>query len=102
MHKKYMDKYLELSKEFKETNESQKTIEKIYEFIDELEREENIDNEIILINIYVLLKYHQKAYDLYKKQYAESEAKAKDILLKLKQKAETSGDKFAIKIKENH
>jgi hypothetical protein len=63
---KYMDKYLELSKEFKETNESQKTIKKIYEFINELEKEENIDDKIILVNIYALLKHHQKAYTIYK------------------------------------
>jgi hypothetical protein len=100
MHKKYRDKYLELSKEFKETNGSQKTIEKIYGFIDELEREENTDVKIFLVNIYALLKYHQKTYDIYKKIHDEAEAAEKDILLKLKQKAETYGDKFAIKIKE--
>jgi phage/plasmid-associated DNA primase len=98
MDEKYMNKYIELSKALNETNKSQKIIDEIYAFLNELVKEENTDNEIMLSYVYTLLGYHQKAYDIYKKIYDENEAKAKAKLLKLEQMAQSSGDKFPLRI----
>jgi hypothetical protein len=65
-----------------------------------LENGENNDNEVILSYVYTLLGYHQKAYDIYKKIYDKSEAEAKAKLLEFQQRAQSSGDKFAIKLTE--
>jgi thioredoxin-like negative regulator of GroEL len=96
MAEKYTNKYIELSKAFN-ANKSQETIEALHNFMKELELEKNGDAEVVLTNVYILLKYHQKAYALYKKIYDENEAKAKVQLLKLQQMAQSYGDNFSIK-----
>jgi hypothetical protein len=92
-----MEQYISLSKRFKTTNKSQETIEALYNFASELEKELNNDNAVLLSYVYTLLGYHQKAYDLYKKAYEENEAKVKAKLFELHQMAQTYGDNSPIK-----
>jgi lipopolysaccharide biosynthesis regulator YciM len=101
MSQKYMEQYIGLSRKFTAANKSQETIEALYDFVKELEKEQNDDNEIILSHVYTLLGYHKKAYDLYKKVYEENETKAKAKLFELHQMAQEYGDNFPIKAEKN-
>jgi hypothetical protein len=79
---------------------SQKTIAKIYNLINTLEKNEN--NKLVLVYLYELLAYHKKAYDLYLKIYNENNKKQKRKLLVMKQMSATHGDDIAIKLEENN
>jgi hypothetical protein len=100
MAENYMKKYVELSNEFKKDNKSQEIIKKLYDFMNLLQKDENKDNEMILVYVYRLLAYHKKAYDLYLKIYDKNDQKQKSKLFDMEQMSKSHGDNFAIKLKK--
>jgi hypothetical protein len=100
MTENYMKQYIELSNEFRKDNKSQEIIKKLYDFIDLLQKDENKDNEMVLVYVYTLLAYHQKAYDLYLKIYKKNDRKQKAKLFDMEQMSKSHGDNFAIKLRK--
>jgi hypothetical protein len=94
----FMKQYIELSNEFRKNNKSQEIIKKLYDFMGTLEKDENKDNEIVLVYVYTLLAYHKKACDLYFKIHNKNDRKQKAKLFDMEQMSKSHGDNFAIKL----
>jgi hypothetical protein len=99
MIESYMKQYIELSKEFKANNKSQEIIGKLYDLMHLLEKDENKDNKMVLVHVYILLAYYKKAYDLYLKIYNKNDRKQKAKLFEMEQMSKSHGDDFIIKLK---
>ncbi|MGM1049741.1 MAG: hypothetical protein ACQEXX_26900 [Bacillota bacterium] len=102
MDNKYLNKYIELSKEFKSNNKSPQSIERLYEFSNTLKTaEEDSQARLILSYVYSLLGYHKSAYDIFLTVADSNNRKDQSKLFEMKKLADSHGDRFVIKRVEN-
>lgn len=101
MGDKYKEAYQRLAKDFSKEKATTEEGNELYELMEELEGKQNINSEIenVLVSIYSLLQYHEKAYMCYVKVANIRDKKDRKRLFELKQKAEWHGDRLAIKRK---
>ena len=96
----YMKQFIELSKEYKKNNKSRRIIAKIVEFMSILEKENSRENKLILTNVYTILGFHKKAFDLHMEIYDKNNQKENKKLYVMEQKAKYLEDKFAVKLNQ--
>ncbi|HBJ2613911.1 TPA: CbrC family protein [Clostridium botulinum] len=101
MNNNYEELYLKLEKNFSKENATADEIDKLYKLMQELESQQNNNREIqkILVNLYLLLQYYEKAYNCYVKVADKNNKKDRKKLFQLKQKTEWYRDRLAIKRK---
>lgn len=101
MGNNYEEVYLKLAKDFSKEKTTTEEIEKLYKLMQEIESKQNESSEIekVLVNVYSLLQYHEKAYKCYVKVAEKNSKKDRKKLFELKQKADWYGDRLAIKRK---
>lgn len=101
MNNNYEELYLKLEKDFSKENATADEIDKLYKLMQELESQQNNNREIqkILVNLYLLLQYYEKAYNCYVKVADKNNKKDRKKLFQLKQKTEWYRDRLAIKRK---
>ncbi|MHB9938168.1 hypothetical protein CF098_09135 [Clostridium sporogenes] len=101
MDNNYDEIYLKLEKIFLKEKATTEEIDKLYKLMEELESKQSNNGEIdkILVNLYLLLQYYEKAYKCYVKIEEKNNKKDRKKLFELKQKAEWYGDRLAIKRK---
>ncbi|TPN85253.1 hypothetical protein [Aquimarina algicola] len=93
----YNKRYNEISKEFRNTNASKESVEKLYDLLYELKKIERSHSEnMILCFIYKLLGYHQSAYKIFANTADMNNKKNKAKLLVMKDKATSHKDTFII------
>ncbi len=95
-----MQKYIALSNEFRNSNQSKESIEKLYEFLDEIVPKTDNTSYLIQSYVYTLLGYHQKAYHLFAPLANKSNRKDISRLYEMEQLAKSHGDTFALKRKQ--
>lgn len=101
MDNNYEEVHLKLAKDFLKEKATTEEIKKLYKLMQKLESKENESSEIekVLVNVYSLLQYHEKAYKCYVKVAEKNNKNDRKKLFELKQKAEWHGDRLAIKRK---
>ncbi|PRR80939.1 hypothetical protein CLLU_32690 [Clostridium luticellarii] len=101
MDNNYEEVYLKLAKDFLKEKATAEEIDKLYKLMQELEIKQNKSSQIenVLVNIYSLLQYYEKAYKCYVKIAEKNNKKDRKKLFKLRQKYEWYGDRLAIKRK---
>lgn len=91
--------YEEIANKFSKSKSSAEEVNKLYEIIDELEKEEEKDYSL-LATIYSELQYYQKAYDCFLKIAKKNNKKDRKKLFELKGKADSYGDRLSIQKKD--
>jgi uncharacterized protein CbrC (UPF0167 family) len=101
MNNNFKEIYEKLAKGFLKEKSTAEEIDKLYKLMQELESKQKDSSEIenLLVNVYSLLQYHEKAYRCYVKVAEKSNKKERKKLFELKQKADWYGDRLAIKRK---
>ena len=98
MNKNYMKEYIEFSNEFRKSNSSRESVEKIYDLLYELESIEKSKQEnLVLSNVYILLGFHRSAYETFKEAADSKKTKDASKLYVLEQKAKSHENNFVIK-----
>nr|WP_294787011.1 hypothetical protein [uncultured Flavobacterium sp.] len=98
MDKNYMKEYIEFSNEFRKSNGSKESLEKMYDLLYELESlERTKDDNLVLSNVYILLGFHKSAYEVFKEVADEKNSKDASKLYVLEQKAKSHANNFIIK-----
>ena len=99
MDRNFMQKYITLSKDFRETK-SPESIDKLYLFLDELRLQENDKQAtIILSQVYSLLAFHKSAYEVFVKIADTNNSKDTKKLFTMSELAKSHGDNFIVKNK---
>jgi hypothetical protein len=101
MDNKYLNKYIELSKEFKSSNKSPQSIEKLYEFSNTLKTAKEEQASLVLSYVFSLLGYHKSAYDIFLTVADSNNRKDQSKLFEMKKLASSHGDHFVVKRVEN-
>ncbi len=97
MKSKYLSEYIKYSNAFNK-NQCKQTIHDLYDLLYKLQRaKRSIADDLVLVNVYSLLGFHQSAYLLFKKHANISNRKDKLQLYKLADKASWHKDDFALK-----
>lgn len=101
MDNNYKEVYQKLAKDFLKEKATAEEIDKLYKLMEKLESKQNESSEIenVLVNVYSLLQYHEKAYECYVRVGNTNNKKDRKKLFELKQKADWYGDRLAIKRK---
>ncbi|MDO5106436.1 hypothetical protein [Capnocytophaga sp.] len=90
--------YIEVSSEFRKSNASQKSVEKLYDLCYELEKSpRNYDENFVLCNAYFLLGLYRSAYEIFKTIADTTKPKEVAKLYVWEQKAKSHENNFAIK-----
>lgn len=90
--------YVEVSNEFRKSNASEQSVEKLYDLCYELEKAtRNREEDFILCNIYFLLGFHRSAYEIFKTIADKSNPKDVSKLYVWEQKANSHENNFIIK-----
>jgi hypothetical protein len=99
MNKNFIQEYITLSKDFRETK-SPESIDKLYLFLDELRLQEN-DKQVTLVlsQVYSLLAFHKSAYEAFVKIADKNNPKDTKKLFTMSELATSHGDNFIIKNK---
>lgn len=98
MDKNYMKEYIEFSNEFRKSNGSKESVEKIYGLLYELESIAKSKQEnLVLSNVYILLGFHRSAYEIFKEAADSKNTKDVSKLYVLEQKAKSHENNFIIK-----
>lgn len=98
MIKNYMKEYIEFSNEFRKSNGSKESVEKMYDFLYELESIEKSKQEnLVLSNVYILLGFHRSAFETFKEVADLKNTKDVSKLYVLEQKAKSHENNFIIK-----
>ncbi|CAA9200220.1 hypothetical protein [Flavobacterium collinsii] len=98
MERKYLKEYIEFSNEFKKSNNSKESTERIYDLLYELEDINRVkEDNLVLSNIYLLLGFYRSAYEVFT-EIADLDNK-KDVskLYVMEQKAKSHENNFIIK-----
>ncbi|UNK16316.1 hypothetical protein MNQ98_17510 [Paenibacillus sp. N3/727] len=101
MDNKYLNKYIELSKDFKSSNKSPQSIEKLYEFSNTLKTAKEEQARLVLSYVFSLLGYHKSAYDIFLTVSDSNNRKDQSKLFEMKKLADSHGDHFIIKRVKN-
>lgn len=98
MKRNYLKEYIEFSNEFRKSNHSKDSTEKIYNLLYELENatREKEDN-LVLSNVYILLGFHRSAYEVFKEIADLNNKKDVSKLYVMEQKAKSHENNFIIK-----
>ncbi len=88
MNNNYNEIYLKLEEDFLKEKATIEEVDKLYDFMYELESKsnKNIDIEKILVNTYSLLQYHEKAYRCYANVADKNNKKDRKRLSELRKK----------------
>ncbi len=98
MKKKYQKEYIDISTEFRKSNNSKESLGKLFDLRYELEKVNRSQNEEkILSDIYTLLGFHQSAYEVYKPTVDLTNRKETKKCYTLGQKSKSHANNFAIK-----
>lgn len=90
--------FIDVSNEFRKSNASKQSVEKLYDLCYELEKtERNREEDFILCNIYTLLGFHRSAYEIFKTIADKSNPKDVSKLYVWEQKANSHENNFIIK-----
>jgi hypothetical protein len=90
--------YIELSKEFRKSNASIQSVEKLYDLLYKLENTKRTKEEdLILSNIYSLLGFHKSAYEVFKNVADLTNRKEATKMYVMEEKAKSHKDNFIIK-----
>jgi len=99
MDKNFMQEYITLSKDFRETK-SPESIDKLYSFLDELRLQENDKQAtLVLSQVYSLLAFHKSAYETFLKTADKNNPKDTKKLFTMSELAKSHGDNFIVKNK---
>ena len=94
----YSKDYVEISVEFRKSNSSKESVEKLYDLLYKMEKSErNKNDDLILSNIYTLLGFHQSAYEVFKSTADLTDRKNTSKLYVLEEKAKSHKNDFIIK-----
>jgi hypothetical protein len=98
MNSDYTKDYIALSNEFRKSNASTESVEKLYDLLYELENTNRTkQNDIVLSNIYSLLGFHKSAYEVFKTVADLTNRKDATKMYVMEQKAKSHKDNFIIK-----
>lgn len=98
MKKNFMKDYIEIADEFRTSNASKKSVEKLYDLLYHLENSPRTKNEdLILSNVYGLLGFHLSAYQVFKSVADLNDKKAISKLYMMEEKAKSHQNDFVIK-----
>lgn len=98
MDKNYMKEYIEFSNEFRKSNGSKESVEKIYDLLYELESIAKSKQEnLVLSNVYILLGFHRSAFGVFKEVADSKNTKDVSKLYVLEQKAKSHENNFIVK-----
>lgn len=98
MNRDYTKDYIELSNEFRKSNASKESVEKLYDLLYELEKTNRTkQDDLVLSNIYSLLGFHESANEVFKTVADLSNRKDVSKIYVLEQKAKSHKDNFIIK-----
>ena len=92
----YLKQYIELQKQFRETEGDPDSIRALYAFKEELEQSEDRQAKAVLVDVYDLLDFKKDAYELLCQIGDRSDKKALKRLGVLKDYAENWGNHYAI------
>ena len=91
----YLKQYIELQKQFRETEGAPDSVRALYTFKEKLELSEDKQAKEVLVDVYDLLGYKKSAYDLLCQIGNRSDKKILKRLGTLKDYAENWGDHYA-------
>ncbi|MET3021154.1 hypothetical protein [Flavobacterium hydatis] len=98
MNSDYTKDYIELSKEFRKSNASIQSVEKLYDLLYELENTNRTKEEdLVLSNIYSLLGFHKSAYEVFKTIADLTNRKEATKMYVLEEKSKSHKNNFIIK-----
>ncbi|ULT23785.1 hypothetical protein KUH03_32315 [Sphingobacterium sp. E70] len=98
MEKDYQSSYIECADECRKTGNSKEGVAKMYDLLYRLEQADRTkDQDLILVNVYTFLGYHQSAYDLAKLCMELADRKNIAKLYTLESKAKSHQNNFIIK-----
>jgi len=93
-----MKEYIEFSNEFRKSNGSRESVEKMYDLLYELESiEKSKEENLVLSNVYILLGFHKSAFEIFKDVADSKNSKDVSKLYVLEQKAKSYQNNFIIK-----
>ena len=93
---KYLKQYIELQKQFRETEGNPDSVRALYAFKEELEQSEDRQAKEVLVDVYDLLDFKKDAYELLCQIGDRSNKKTLKRLGTLKDYAENWGNQYAI------
>lgn len=94
-----MKRYATLSTEFRNSRQSKDSIEKLYEFLDEISNATDKNSLLVQSQVYCLLGHHKKAYDIFVTIADKTNRKDASRLFEMEQMAQSHKDIFALKRK---
>lgn len=92
----YQKMYIELKKQFENSDGSPQSVTGLYELKEQLEKSDEKQAKEVLVNVYDLLDYKRDAYELLKSICDPSDIKAKKRLGKMKEYSENWKNDFAV------
>ena len=92
----YQKMYIELKKQFENSDGSPESVTGLYELKEQLEESDEKQAKEVLVNVYDLLDYKRDAYELLKSICDPSDIKAKKRLGKMKGYSENWKNDFAV------
>ena len=93
---KYLKQYIELQKQFRETEGNPDSVRALYAFKEELEQSEDRQAKEVLVDVYDLLDFKKDAYELLCQIGNRSDKKTLKRLGTLKEYAENWGNHYAL------
>ncbi|MCV9933375.1 hypothetical protein OIU80_13875 [Flavobacterium sp. LS1R47] len=98
MNRDYTKDYIELSKEFRKSDASTESIEKLYDLLYELENANRTkQDDLVRSNTYALLGFHKSAYEVFKTVADLTNRKEATKMYVMEEKAKSHKDNFIIK-----
>ena len=91
----YLKQYIELQKQFRETEGNPDSVRALYAFKEELEQSEDRQAKEVLVDVYDLLDFKKDAYELFCQIGNRSDKKTLKRLGVLKDYAENWGNHYA-------
>ena len=92
----YLKQYIELQKQFRETEGNPDSVRALYAFKEELEQSEDRQAKEVLVDVYDLLDFKKDAYELFCQIGNRSDKKTLKRLGVLKDYAENWGNHYTI------
>ncbi|MGJ1434178.1 hypothetical protein ACR79M_21415 [Sphingobacterium spiritivorum] len=98
MEKNFTKDYIEISNEFRKSDASKESVEKLYDLLYDLQSSSRTkSDDLTLSNLYSLLGFHQSAYETFKSVTDLTDRKNTSKLYVLEEKAKSHKNDFIIK-----
>ena len=98
MDRNFTKDYIEISNEFRKSNASKESTEKLFDLLYDLENSTRTKNDdLTLSNVYSLLGFHLSAYEIFKSNADLNDKKTTSKLYVMEEKAKSHKNNFAIK-----